>query len=114
LLKIKSWESVPSNYTGSVEYENGMIVHLENGQFHRENAPAIEYPDGVTEWRVHNNLHREDGPAIDDVNSPEDSAYWVNNLYYSAKDYWALPRINGELVTQLEYDIYKDLDENYI
>ena len=35
-----------------------------NGQYHREDGPAIEYPDGDQMWYRYNRLHRENGPAI--------------------------------------------------
>jgi len=35
-----------------------------NGNWHREDGPAIEYVDGTKMWYVNGKLHREDGPAI--------------------------------------------------
>jgi len=38
---------------------------LPNGDYHRENGPAVVYLDGDKEWFVKGERHREDGPAID-------------------------------------------------
>ena len=34
-----------------------------NGQFHRDDGPAIEFSDGTKFWYLNGELHREDGPA---------------------------------------------------
>ena len=39
--------------------------HNKNGQYHREDGPAIEYANGSKEWWVNGIRHREDGPAIE-------------------------------------------------
>ena len=36
-----------------------------NGEWHREDGPAIEYTDGSKGWYRDGKLHREDGPAIE-------------------------------------------------
>tara|TARA_R100001510_G_C7557008_1_gene138524 strand:+ start:402 stop:695 length:294 start_codon:yes stop_codon:yes gene_type:complete len=47
---------------------------LKDGNFHRENGPAIENADGTKQWYLHGKRHREDGPAVE----------WV----YGAKEWW--------------------------
>jgi hypothetical protein len=37
----------------------------ENGQYHREDGPAVEWSDGTKVWYWHGKLHRQDGPAIE-------------------------------------------------
>jgi hypothetical protein len=39
--------------------------YRHNGQYHREDGPAIEYPNGSKEWYLNGKYHREDGPAIE-------------------------------------------------
>ena len=34
-----------------------------NGEFHREDGPAVELASGSKEWYLNGELHREDGPA---------------------------------------------------
>ena len=36
-----------------------------NGNYHREDGPAIEYISGDKEWFLNGQLHREDGPACE-------------------------------------------------
>ena len=38
---------------------------LKDGNFHRENGPAIENSDGTKQWYLHGKRHREDGPAVE-------------------------------------------------
>jgi hypothetical protein len=41
--------------------------HDSDGEFHRDEGPAIEYSNGDKHYYQHGILHRDDGPAIDDV-----------------------------------------------
>jgi hypothetical protein len=36
-----------------------------NGQYHREDGPAIEFADGDKFWWLNGERHRTDGPAIE-------------------------------------------------
>jgi len=45
-----------------------------NGQYHREDGPAIEYVSGTKYWYVYDKLHRLDGPAVELANG--------NKLWY--------------------------------
>ena len=36
-----------------------------NGEYHREDGPAIEWPDGSKHWYLNGKLHREGGPAVE-------------------------------------------------
>jgi hypothetical protein len=51
-------------YTVKVE-NDGTKWWFLNGQYHREDGPAIEYPDGTKSWYLNGQLHRVDGPAIE-------------------------------------------------
>ena len=35
------------------------------GQWHRDDGPAIEWADGTKQWYKNGLFHREDGPAIE-------------------------------------------------
>lgn len=50
-----------------------------NGQYHREDGPAIEWADGAKEWWVNDRRHRLDGPAY--VGPGGSSAWWVNDTF---------------------------------
>jgi len=49
---------------------------LKDGNFHRENGPAIENADGTKQWYFHGKRHREDGPAIEWANG--DKGWWLH------------------------------------
>jgi len=36
-----------------------------NGQFHREDGPAVESAGGTKAWYFHGQYHRLDGPAVE-------------------------------------------------
>lgn len=38
-----------------------------NGEYHREDGPAIEWGNGNKHWYLNGKLHRLDGPAIDNL-----------------------------------------------
>lgn len=46
-----------------IDYDK-KISWYKNGQYHRENGPAIELPNGGSSWYHEGKLHRVDGPAI--------------------------------------------------
>jgi hypothetical protein len=57
---------------------DGSIYHLnENGDYHREDGPAIIYSWGEKNWFINGMLHREDGPAIERPNGSKE--WWINN-----------------------------------
>ena len=47
---------------GAIEYRN------EDGEFHREDGPAIIFRDIYIAWYKNGKLHREDGPAEIELN----------------------------------------------
>ena len=46
-------------YTVKV-YADGTKEWYINGEYHREDGPAIEWADGYKEWYLNGKLHRED------------------------------------------------------
>jgi len=80
-LKLDNFYDLPENYTGIVKYHGGSIEieYYLNGEFHREDGPAIIWYDGSIYYYVNGVRHREDGPAViwDDG-----SKYW----YINSKD----------------------------
>jgi len=55
-----------------------------NGEFHREDGPAVEYTTGTKIWYLNGHIHRQDGPAIE--------------YYTGTKEWW----LNGKLISQGE------------
>ena len=44
---------------------DGSKLWILNGDYHREDGPAVERSDGTKEWWLNGERHREDGPAIE-------------------------------------------------
>ena len=44
---------------------DGTKVWCLNGQFHREDGPAVEDVDGSKYWYLNGKRHRENGPAVE-------------------------------------------------
>ena len=49
---VKETEVIPKNFTGIIEYIDGMKQWWLNGLLHRLNGPAIEYTDGTKYWYI--------------------------------------------------------------
>jgi hypothetical protein len=45
--------------------EYGNKYWSKDGEWHREDGPAIEYTNGDKYWYVNGKAHREDGPAVE-------------------------------------------------
>jgi hypothetical protein len=56
--------------------KNGTQIWYLNGQYHREDGPAIIFPDGTQTWWLNDKRHREDGPAIIHPNGSQE--WWLN------------------------------------
>jgi len=51
---------------------------LQNGKFHRLDAPAIEYKNGAKYWYKNGRFHRLDGPAMEYSDGRVE--YWENGV----------------------------------
>jgi hypothetical protein len=59
-------DDIPVKFTGVCKIiSNNSIRHLKNGDYHREDGPAIESENGDKFWYINGLEHREDGPAIE-------------------------------------------------
>ena len=90
-------------------YSSGDKYWYLNGQYHREDGPAIEYADGAKKWYLNGKHHREDGPACE---YPDDEKHWCFNgkrhredgpavEYDDGGKYWYL---NGEELSEVEFN----------
>ena len=57
-------------------YPDGTKAWLLNGEYHREDGPAVEYLDGTKWWYLNGKFHREDGPAAE---HPDGTKEWFLN-----------------------------------
>jgi hypothetical protein len=72
-------------YNTVTVYEYATCWYL-NGQYHREDGPAIEFASGNKWWYLNGNLHRTDGPAFE---MADGSKSWY---------------LNGERLTEAEFN----------
>ena len=71
---------------------DGSKLWILNGDYHREDGPAVERSDGTKEWWLNGERHREDGPAIE---WSDGSKYWCLNDKYHREDGPAIELPNG-------------------
>ena len=76
VIKIADSDEIPKNYTGIAEYVDGSKHWYLNGEFHREDGPAVEVTNGSKHWFLNGKYHREDGPAYE---SADGSKFWYLN-----------------------------------
>jgi hypothetical protein len=81
------------------EYSNGNIVYILDGEWHREDGPAIITRSGNEHWYKHGKLHRLDGPA----------RTYANPYGRSTYEYW----VEDERVTIKEFEKHHDTGNKY-
>jgi hypothetical protein len=92
-IKCNSWSEVPNKFTGIVEYlVNRTKYWFKEGNYHREDGPAVEYQNGTTIWFKEGNYHREDGPAVEHINGTKE---WYKNGQRHRIDGPAIENSNG-------------------
>ena len=75
--------------------DNGTIFYKnENGDFHREDGPAIICSDGRKYWYKNGKFHREDGPAEIWPNGTK--MWWLNGEIYSFSEWIKVVNISDE------------------
>jgi hypothetical protein len=65
IIKANYNEPISDKFIGIAEFPDGTKIWLKEGNFHREDGPAIESSDGTKQWYKEGKWHREDGPAIE-------------------------------------------------
>jgi len=65
--------------------------HL-NGEYHREDGPAVEFANGSKHWCQRGKLHREDGPAVDHIDGDK---FWYSCGMYHREDGPAIEYADG-------------------
>jgi hypothetical protein len=59
-IPLEQWDKMTGTFVSPIR-----TVHLLDGQYHRDDGPAIEVSDGTKHWYRNGQRHREDGPAIE-------------------------------------------------
>ena len=73
-------------YTVTV-YSSGNKEWFLNGDWHREDGPAIELTNGDKLWYINGELHREDGPAIEWADG--DKCWYLDGKEYTEQEFLA-------------------------
>jgi len=67
--------------TMSIDKFGDKYWKLPNGDFHREDGPAIEYSSGAKSWCINGRPHRTDGPAVVYSNGLKDWYSYGKNIF---------------------------------
>ena len=79
-IKVKNSSEIPQNYTGVVEWPDGTKEWVVNGEYHREDGPAVERADGSKCWYLNGLIHREYGPAVETADGYKE--WWLNGKHH--------------------------------
>jgi hypothetical protein len=96
-----------SNKEGQYHREDGPAIIAEDGDKwwynkglpHREDGPAIECSNGAKWWYVYGKRHRVDGPAVELSNG--NKRWWLYDIEYTEEEYLILTR-NQRIESLLE------------
>jgi len=72
----------------AAELPDGTLWYCVNGEFHREDGPAIINPDGTERWYRYGKLHRDGGPAMTDKKTGEMRWYQEDALHREDGPAW--------------------------
>jgi hypothetical protein len=86
-------EKYKPNLNGELDKNGDRLWINSEGEWHREDGPAIEWKDGGKFWYINDKLHREDGPAEEYANGTK---YWVINGERHREDGPAIEYANGD------------------
>ena len=78
-------EFINNSPTQAIVRDGGDKLWHLNGQFHREDGPAIEHASGAKFWYLNGQRHREDGPAVELANGTKE--WFLNGWYLAEKEF---------------------------
>jgi len=81
----------------AIEYASGTKFWYLNGKHHREDGPAVEWADGDKSWYLNGKLHREDGPAVELANGAK--AWYLNGKEVTEAEVMKTIDIDGKKFT---------------
>lgn len=76
----------------AIEFIDGASLWYFKGSPHRADGPASIWEDGSRYWYINGGLHREDGPAIERIDHPEE---WYLNGVSLTKEEFEKKRFDG-------------------
>ena len=109
--KIMSTEQVENEtdyVVCKVDSRENKRYYNSEGQYHREDGPAVEFANGDKFWHINNKLHRDDGPALELINGGK--SWWINGKFHR-EDGPAIERTDGDKIWYLNG---KEVDEETV
>jgi hypothetical protein len=85
VLNMVYGTSAPRNFTGVVAWSNGSKTWYKDGEFHRDDGPAVEWYNGTKSWWLNGKRHREDGAAVVRANGKRE--WWLDGANYTKTDW---------------------------
>ena len=88
---------------GRYKDKYGTVRWYKDGQFHREDGPAVEWNSGTKSWYLNDKLHREDGPAIEWSDGRKE--WWLNDIQHTEEEFnqWLEKKhLNEKLLATLD------------
>lgn len=101
----KPIEDVDAGYFRKANVLENTYYFNEDGQWHREDGPAIEFADGTRKWYVNDVIHRDNGPAIE---GPDGYKAWYFNGKCHREDGPAIERLDGHMEWYWEGKAHRD------
>ncbi len=76
MQSINYWDNVPENFTGVVKFSTYDIWFL-NGEYHRDDGPAVIYEEGLKSWWLYNIRYDSQEEWFDSLTSEQkEKAIW--------------------------------------
>jgi hypothetical protein len=69
----------------AVEYASGSKAWFRHGLKHRDNGPAIEWASGGKEWYRNGQCHHLDGPAV--IRADGTQEWWLNDIQVTEEEF---------------------------
>jgi hypothetical protein len=85
----KEWKNENGQYHRddgpAVIYPSGTKAWYKNGQLHRDDGHAVIFRDGTKHWYINDQLHRNDGPAL--IRPDGTQEWYIKGKAYSFKEW---------------------------
>ena len=77
---------------------------FKDGQFHRDDGPAISHTYGSQSPYKNGRLHRLDGPAV--IYSDGRKQWWFHNKQFSEEEWWRMISEEARLKTIFNWESF--------
>ena len=81
----ENWKKELDKPICTTDAQGTKVWKNKQGQYHREDGPAVEQKNGIKSWWINGKRHREDGPALE---RPDGTKEWWLNDKFLTKTEW--------------------------